>query len=118
MMHFSVTHVLLITSMSMVVLFLVLTALAVIVNWLTALMLERPAERKAEIEGSRPVPEISDAQGLNQIAAVVGVALARAQAKRAHPRTWKQKPLVGFKPWRDLLRIRTADYLDRGWRPR
>ena len=118
MMHFSVTYVLLITSMSMVVLFLVLAALAVMMNWLTALMPERPADRKTEIEESRPVHELSDAQGLDQIAAVAGVALARAQAKRAHPRTWTQKPPVGFKPWRDLLRIRAADYLDRGWRPR
>ena len=111
-MQYSISQVLLITSVSMAVLFLVLAALAVMVNWLIKVRPERDAPRQDEIaKGIAPV-SAPDGQKLDQIAAVVGVALARARAGREPARR------AGVTPWCDLARSTTVGHLDRGWRPR
>lgn len=117
-MQYPMTHVLLITSVSMAVLLLVLAALAVMVSWLIKLMPGCEAPRLTGTAKSPPPVAISDAKDLDQIAAVVGVALARARGGQEYSRPWGQTLRVGFNPWRELWRSRTTGYLDRGWRPR
>jgi Na+-transporting methylmalonyl-CoA/oxaloacetate decarboxylase gamma subunit len=117
-MQYPMSQVLLITSVSMAVLFLVLAALAVMVNWLIKVRPERDAPREDEIaKGQTPVAA-SDGQKLDQLAAVVGVALARARAGREPARQGRAARRAGFTPWCDLARSTTVGHLDRGWRPR
>ena len=118
MMQYAFTHVLLITSVSMGVLFLVLVAMAVIVNLLITFMPERPAPPEVQIEEGPPADEVADAQELDQIAAVAGVAIARARAGQKYFPIGNRKPQTGFNPWRDWSRSKTTGCLDRGWRLR
>jgi Na+-transporting methylmalonyl-CoA/oxaloacetate decarboxylase gamma subunit len=118
MMQYAFAHVLFITSVSMGVLFLVLVALAVMVNLLIKFMPERPAPPEAQIEEGPPADEVVNVQELDQIAAAVGVVIARARAGRQYSPIDNPKPKSSFNPWRDWSRSRTAGCLDRGWRLR
>jgi len=119
-MQYPISQVLLITSISMAVLFLVLAALAVMVNWLIKVRPERDASREDEIAKGQTAVAAPDGQGLDQLAAVVGVALARARAGREPARQGQGRAArrAGVTPWCDLARSTTVGHLDRGWRPR
>jgi Na+-transporting methylmalonyl-CoA/oxaloacetate decarboxylase gamma subunit len=71
---------LLIASISLVVLFLVLTALAGMVNVLIKYIPETRALSADQFAENLPKPAIDDGEALAQLAAVVGAALARARA--------------------------------------
>lgn len=118
MMPDPITHVLLIAAVSMALLLLVLAALAGLVNLLIKLFPERAAPRKAEIEKNQPSAAPADGEALDQIAAVIGIALARARSSGERSRRPTETLRAGTTPWRDISRHMGAGYFDRGWRPR
>ena len=113
----TLTHLVFIISVSMATLFLVLAALAVLVSWLLKVMPERETVREGETGRSQPPAEPQAAEELDRLAAVVAVALARAESMREQPFKESKTQKTGFTPWRDLSRARVS-YLDRGWRSR
>jgi len=118
MVQYPISHVLLITAFSMAVLLLVLAALAFMVNWMITILPERIASPEADSAESRPPVAIPDPEGLDPIAAAVGVAIARSRIEREQSRKRGEPKRTGFNPWRDLPRSGTTGYPDRGWRPR
>lgn len=101
---------LLITLIGIAVLFLVLTLLAVLIGWITSIIKETPEEGEEESEQETAIEESGEVAGADEAllgrirAAVIGVALARAELESGFASSAVEEK--EFNPWREYHRTR------------